>query len=55
MGDISYLIETCIEHTGIWTNNNMLKLNKDNAEFIVFLSKQHMKNTYNLFIKVVSS
>ena len=33
----------------------MLKLNKDKSEFIVFLSKQHVRKTMNLRIKVGSS
>ncbi|KAK2141254.1 hypothetical protein LSH36_1134g02005 [Paralvinella palmiformis] len=32
-----------------------LNLNKDKTEFIVSLSKQHVKNTENLIIKVGSS
>jgi len=33
----------------------MQKFNKDNTEFIVFSSKQHLKKTDNLCIKVGSS
>jgi len=33
----------------------MLKVNKDKTELIVFLSKQHVKKTKNLRIKVGSS
>ena len=36
-------------------NSNMLKLNKDKTEFIDFSSKQHVKKTENLHIKVASS
>ena len=36
-------------------NNNMLKLNKDTKEFIVFSSKQHVNKTENLRITVWSS
>ena len=36
-------------------NSNMLKLNKDKTKFIVFSSKQHVKKTENLHIKVGSS
>jgi len=44
---ISSSIEACIA--------DMLKLNKDMAEFIVFSSKQHVKKTENLRIKLGSS
>jgi len=36
-------------------NNNMLKLNKEKTKFIVFSSKQHVKKTEKLRIKVGSS
>ena len=36
-------------------NSNMLKMNKDKTEFIVFSSKQHVKKTDNLRIKVGSN
>ena len=36
-------------------NSNMLKLNKDETLVIVFSSKQHVKKTENLRIKVGSS
>jgi len=36
-------------------NSNMLKLNKDKTEFIVFSFKQLVKKTENLHIKVGSS
>ena len=35
-------------------NGNMLKLNKDQTEFIVFSSKQHVKKTEKLRIQVGS-
>ena len=53
--DISSLIEACIEDISIWTNSNMLKLNKDKTGFIVFSSKQHTKKTENLPIQIQSS
>jgi len=53
--DISSSIEACIEDINIWMNSNMLKLNKDQTELIVFSSKQHVKKTENLRIKVGSS
>jgi len=55
LDDISSSIEACIEDISIWMNSNMLKLNKDKTEFIVFLSKQHVKKTENLCIKEGSS
>ena len=36
-------------------NSNMLKLNRDKTEPIVFTSKQHVKKTENLRIKIGSS
>jgi len=36
-------------------NNNVLKLNKDKTELIVFSSKQHVRKTESLRIKVGSS
>ena len=53
--DISSSIEACIADISTWMNSNMLKLNKDKTEFIVFSSKQHVKKTENLCIKVGSS
>jgi len=53
--DISSSIEACIEHIAIWINSDMLKLNKDNKKFIVFSSKQHVKKSEDLSIKVGSS
>ena len=53
--DISSSIEACIEDISIWINSNMLKLKKDKSEFIVFSSKQYVKKTENLNIKVESS
>ena len=38
-----------------WMDSNMLKLNKDKVQFIVFSSKQHVKKNENLHIKVGSS
>ena len=52
--DISSSIEACIADISTWMNSNMLKLNKDKIEFIVFSSKQHIKKTENLYIKVGS-
>ena len=48
-------ISSSIEDISIWMNINMLKLNKDKTEFIVFSSKQHVKKTENLRIKIGSS
>ena len=45
----------CIADISTWMNSNMLKLNKDKTEIIVFSSKQHVKKTENLRIKVGSS
>ena len=42
-------------HTCIWINSNMLKLNKDKTKFIVFSSKQNVKETENRRIKIGSS
>ena len=53
--DISSSIEACIADISTWMNSNMLKFNKDKTEFIVFSSKQHVKKTENLRIKVGSS
>jgi len=53
--DISFLIEASIEDISIRMNSIMLKLNKDKTKFIVFSSKQHVKITENLCIKVGSS
>jgi len=53
--DISSLIKACIEDISIWMNSNMLKLNKDKSEFFIFSSKQDVKKTENLHIKVESS
>ena len=53
--DISSSIEACIADISNLMNSNMLKLNKDKTEFIVFSSKQHVKKTENLRIKVGSS
>jgi len=50
--DILSSIEACSADVIIWMNSNMLKLNKDRTEFIVFSSKQHVKKTENLRIKV---
>jgi len=55
MGDISSSIEASIEDISTCMNSNMLKFNKDKTEFIVFSSKQHVKKTENLYIKVGSS
>jgi len=53
--DISSSIEACIADINTWMNSNMLKLNKDKTEFIVFSSKQHVKKTENLPINLGSS
>ena len=53
--DFSSLIEAYIADISTWTNSNMLKLNKDKTEFIIFSSKQHAKKTENLPIKIGSS
>jgi len=53
--DISSSIETCVADISTWMNRNMLKLNKDKIQFIGFSSKQHVKKTENLRIKVGSS
>jgi len=53
--DISSSMEARIEDIGICMNNKLLKLNKDKTEFIVFSSKQRVKKTENLHIKVRSS
>jgi len=53
--DISSSIEACFAVISTWMNNNMLKLNKDKTKLIVFSSKQHVKKTDNLRIKVGSS
>ena len=53
--DISSSIEASIADISTWMKSNMLKLNKDKAEFIVFSSKQQVKKTKNLGIKVGSS
>jgi len=53
--DISFSNEACLEDISIWMNTNMLKLKKDKTKFTVFLSKQHVKKTENLLIKVGSS
>ena len=50
--DISSSIETFIRKINIWINSNFLKLNKDKIELFVFSSKQHLKKTENLRIKV---
>jgi len=38
--DISSSIETCIADKSTWMNSNMLKLDKDQTDFIVFSSKE---------------
>ena len=52
--DSSSSIEAYTEDISIWMNSNMLKLNKDKTEFIVFTSKQHVKETENLRARVGS-
>jgi len=44
-----------VECIGIWMNSNVLKLNNNKTEYIVFSSKQHVKKTENLHIKIGSS
>ena len=51
--DIS--IEAGIADITTWMNSNILHLNKDNTLFIVFSSKQCVKNTENFRIKLGSS
>jgi len=53
--DISSSIEACFADINTCMNINMLKLNKDKTEFIVFSFKQHVKKTENFCIKVGSS
>ena len=43
--DVSSSIEACIADIRTWMNNNMLKLNKDKTQSIVFSTKQHVKKT----------
>ena len=53
--DILSSIEACTEDIIIWVNCNKLKLKKDKTKFIIFSSKQLVKKTENLCIKVGSS
>ena len=53
--DITSSIEDYIVDISTWMKSNMLKLNEDKSEFIVFSSKQHVKKTDDLRIKVGSS
>jgi len=48
--DISSSVEACIAGISVWMNSNMLKLNKNITERIVFSSKQHVKKTEHLVI-----
>jgi len=52
--DILSSIEGCIADIGTWMISNMLKLNKDKTELIIFSCKQYVKKTENLCIKVGS-
>ena len=48
-------IEAFIGDISVWMNSNMLKLNKGKSKSIVFSSKQHVKKTENVGVKVGSS
>ena len=50
--DISSSIEACIPDLSILMNSNMLKLNKDKIELIVFSSRQRVKKSDKLRIMV---
>ena len=43
-----------IDDINIWIKSNMLKLNKDYTDFILFSSRQHVKKTENLPFNVIS-
>jgi len=53
--DHPILIEACIADMCTQMARNMLKLNKDNTELIVFTSNKHLNKTENVRIKVISS
>jgi len=50
--DISSSIEAFVANINTWMASNMLKLIKDETEFIVFSSNQYVKKTESLQIKV---
>lgn len=45
-------LELCLEEIGIWMSNNLLKLNQDKTELIVFSSKHQSKNMPVFQLKV---
>ena len=48
-------LEMCLKEIGIWMSNNLLKLNQDKTELIVFSSKNQAKNVPTVQLKVGES
>ena len=48
-------VEFCLNDITRWMNHNMLKLNSDKTELIVFGPKNHLKQIEDISIKVGSS
>ena len=47
-------LENCIQDVKIWMTGNMLKLNEDKTEFIIFGTNQQLAKANNISIKVGS-
>jgi len=48
-------LEACLDEIGTWMSNNLLKLNQDKTELIVFSSKHQSKNVPIFHLKVGES
>jgi hypothetical protein len=45
--DISSRIEACLEDISDWMQSNLLKLNQDKTELIIFAPKNHLRGFEN--------
>ena len=45
-------LEACIADIGQWMTSNLLKLNQDKTELIIFSSKQNLQSVPNIKLKV---
>ena len=55
MDEAVHAMEDCLADISTWMENNLLKLNQNKTEIIVFSSKQNINKTRNFLLKVGSS